>query len=237
MDNASYATLTRQAGLLREMQSVAHNVANLSTTGYRAEGVIFSEHVEQVDGAPSLSMATASGRNTSSAPGVLSQTGNPFDLAIEGDGFFMIQTPEGDRLTRAGNFTPSAEGDLVTLDGHLVLDAGGAPIFVPPDASPIAVAPDGTVSADGRPLGQIGLFQPENPLEMTRHSGVMFSAESGYVPADDGAIVQGFLEGSNVDAIAQMARLVEVQRAYEMGQGFLDNEDERIRSVVRSLSQ
>ena len=237
MDNASYTTLTRQSGLLREMQTVAHNIANLSTTGYRSEGVVFAEHVKAVDGGPSLSMATASGRNTSPVQGTLTQTGNPFDLAIEGDGFFLVQTPEGDRLTRAGNFTPSAEGDLVTVDGHLVLDAGGAPIFVPPDAGTIAIAADGTVSADGRPLGQIGLFAPEDPLELTRQTGVMFNAESGYAPVEDGVIVQGFLESSNVNPVSQLARMVEVQRAYEMGQSFLEKEDERIRSILRALAE
>ena len=132
MDNAVYAALTRQTGLGHEMQVVANNIANAATTGYKAEDVVFSEHVSNL-GADhqSLSMATARVRDTVMTQGTLSQTGGTFDLAIEGEGFFLVQTPEGERLTRAGSFTPNGQGDLVTHDGYPVLDAGGAPVFVP----------------------------------------------------------------------------------------------------------
>ena len=91
------------------------------------------------------------------------RTGNSFDLAISGEGYFKIQTPNGDRLTRAGTFTPSAEGILVAPDGATLLDAGGAPVFVPQDASRIALGADGTLSADGAPLAQIGVWEAEDP--------------------------------------------------------------------------
>lgn len=235
MDNAGYTTLTRQSGLMREMSVVANNIANMATTGYRQEGLIFSEHVKRVPNGPSLSMATANVRNTSMLQGALTQTGGRFDLAVEGPGFFMVETPQGERLTRAGSFTPNAEGDLVTADGFRVLDAGGAPVFVPPDASDLAVSADGTVSSQGRPLAQIGLFQPVDPVQMTREDGVMFRSDGGVEPAETGRILQGFLEGSNVDPISQIARMIEVQRAYEMGQKFLDSEDERIRGAVKTF--
>lgn len=113
MDNAIYATLSRQSGLMQEMRTVANNIANISTSGFRREGVIFSEHVAALDGdAPSLSMAYAHGRNINDAQGPLSQTGGAFDFAIEGEGYFQIETPQGNQLSRAGSFTPSAEGEL-----------------------------------------------------------------------------------------------------------------------------
>ncbi|WP_208348118.1 flagellar hook-basal body complex protein [Pseudaestuariivita rosea] len=237
MENASYGALTRQSGLMREMQTIAHNIANISTTGYRREGVVFAEHVKQIDGGPSLSMATATVRSTSPVQGGLAQTNAPFDLAIEGDGFFMVETPDGERLTRAGSFTPNGEGELVTPDGHRVLDAGGAPIFIPPDAGQVSVAADGTVGANGRLLAQIGLFAPADLNDLTRQSGTLFRAENGVEPVEGSSIIQGFLEKSNVDAVSEVARMIEVQRAYEMGQGFMDKEDERIRNVMRTLGQ
>jgi len=125
MENASYTTLTRQSGLMREMTMIANNIANASTTGYRQEGLIFSEFIQRMpDGGESLSMAHGRVRNTSYLPGTMTATGGPFDLAIDGEGFFLVQTPEGERLTRAGHFMPNAQGDLVTPDGHPVLDAG-----------------------------------------------------------------------------------------------------------------
>ncbi|NSX54675.1 flagellar hook-basal body complex protein [Parasulfitobacter algicola] len=236
MENATYGTITRQSGLMREMQAIAHNIANSNTTGYRREGVIFAEHVKAIDGQPSLSMATAAVRNTSTLQGTLTQTGSAFDLAIEGDGFFMVETPDGERLTRAGHFTPNGEGDLVTPDGHRVLDAGGAPIFIPPDAGTISIAADGTLSANGRPLTQIGLYTPADPNDLTRQNGTLFNAENGAEPIEGSSMIQGFLEGSNVNAVSEIARMIEVQRAYELGQNFLDKEDERIRNVLKTLS-
>lgn len=237
MDNAGYVTLTRQSGLAREMQTVANNIANAATTGYRAEGIIFSEYVKPVENGASLSMGQGNVRNTSFDQGALSQTGGTFDLAIEGDGFFLIETPAGERLTRAGAFSPNAEGELVTYDGYRVLDAGGAPVFVPTGLGDVAISADGTLSAAGQPLGQLGLVAPIAPRDMVREDGVMFRADAGYEPAADASILQGFVESSNVNAVGQLARMIEVQRAYEMGQSFLDAEDERIRAALKALTQ
>lgn len=237
METTGYTTLTRQAGLLREMQTVANNIANAFTTGYRQEGLVFSEHVTRVKDGPSVSMATANVRATSFAQGTLTQTGGALDLAIEGEGFFLIETPNGERLTRAGNFTLSAEGDLVTLDGHRVLDAGGAPVFVPPDTGAPGISSDGTISANGQLIGQIGLVRPIDPLDMIREGGVMFRTEGETEPVLEGRMLQGFVENANVDPISQIARMVEVQRSYELGQSFLDAENERIRDALKALTR
>ena len=114
--------MNRQVGLRQELQIVANNIANMTTTGFRKEGLIFSEYVHAMDsGAPSLSMARASARTTDLGQGALTQTGGQFDLAIEGSGFFLIETPDGNRLTRAGAFTPNDAGELVTPDGFRFL--------------------------------------------------------------------------------------------------------------------
>ncbi len=238
MENATYATLTRQSGLMSELRIIANNVANASTTGYRAEGLLFSEYVADLGpDHPSLSLAAARVRHTDMTQGTLTQTGGSFDLAIEGDGYFLIDTAAGPRLTRAGSFTPNNNGDLVTMDGNPVLDAGGAPVFIPQGVGQIGIAADGTISAGGDPIGQIGLVIPNDPSEMTRQSGTMFEAPSGFGAAPDGRMVQGFLEGSNVNPILQIGRMIEVQRAYELGQTFLDKEDERIRNVIQSAGR
>ncbi len=237
MDNAGYTTLTRQSGLLREMRIVANNIANAATTGYRQEGMVFSEYVMSIDGASSLSMGQGNVRNTSLEQGTLTQTGGTFDFAIEGDGFFLIETPAGERLSRSGAFSPNADGDLVTMDGYRVLDAGGAPVFVPPGASDVAVSADGTISSEGNPIGQIGVVQPLNPREMVREDGVMFRADDGYEPAENARVLQRFVENSNVNPILQITRMIEVQRAYELGASFLEAEDERVRQALRTMSQ
>ncbi|MBW7920972.1 MAG: flagellar hook-basal body complex protein [Rubellimicrobium sp.] len=238
MDNTIYATLSRQSGLMGQMQMVANNIANANTTGFRAEGMLFSEFIRRTGAdEPSLSMAAARVRVTDLAQGALAMTGGRFDLAIQGDGFFLVAAPDGERLTRAGAFTPDAEGNLVTMQGWPVLDAGGAPLFVPTGAGQVAIAPDGTISADGQPVGQVGIVLPADPLAMTRFDGVGFRSDAGWEPAPDARILQGFLEESNVDPVLEVARMIEVQRAYEMGQTFLEREDERIRNVIQTLSR
>ncbi|MEL6961080.1 MAG: flagellar hook-basal body complex protein, partial [Pseudomonadota bacterium] len=186
---------------------------------------------------PSLSMATASVRDTTYLQGSLTQTGGPFDLAIEGEGFFLVETPEGERLTRAGAFLTNENGDLVTPEGFRVLDAGGAPVFIPQGAGPVGISPDGTISADGQPVGQVGLVMPIDPNSMIRESGVRFHAEGGFEPVLTGRMLQGFVEQSNVNPVLEVSRMIEVQRAYELGQSFLDKEDERIRAAIRALGQ
>ena len=235
MDAALYTTLNRQSGLMREMGVVANNIANSSTTGFRREGVVFSEYVAALDHDPSLSMAHASGRHVDLSQATLSQTGGTFDFAIQGEGFFLVETPQGERLTRAGSFTPSAEGELVTPDGFRLLDAGGAPIFVPPDTK-VALARDGTLSANDEPVAQVGLWRPTDPLALRHQSGTLFDG-GALEPVEDGQVLQGMLEDSNVQPVSEIARMIEVQRAYELGQKFLDAEDERVRGVIQALGR
>lgn len=236
MDASGYVTLSRQTGLLNQMVGIANNIANASTAGFRREGMIFSEHIQSAGDAPSLSIGFGNTRVIDLMQAGLTQTGGSFDLGIEGDGFFLIETPQGQQLTRAGAFTPGPDGTLKTDDGYNVLDAGGSTIFVPPDARNVAVSQDGTLSADGVPLGRIGLWQPVDPLSLKHQSGTRFSADE-VEPAGEARILQGFLEDSNVDPLREVANMISVQRAYELGQSFLDREDERARSVIQTLGR
>ncbi|NVO56817.1 flagellar hook-basal body complex protein [Rhodobacteraceae bacterium B1Z28] len=234
MDTA-YVTLSRQSGLMNEMRLVANNIANANTTGYRQQGLVFSEFIRDMPNNPPLSMSRAEVRNTSLQQGVLTETGGQFDFAIEGDGFFMVETPEGNRLTRAGSFSPNVEGDLVAMDGARVLDSNGSPVFIPPDAASIDVGNDGTLSVDGQLLGQIGVYQVAEPKDLVREGNTRFRPQGDIDPVDEPVVLHRFLEGSNVNAIQQVTRLVEIQRAYELGQSFLETEDERVRGALKAL--
>lgn len=239
MDNAGYITLTRLSGLNREMRVIANNIANADTTGFRREGMVFSEFVVRPAHASgsSLSMAHGNARYSAHLQGALVQTGGSFDLAIEGEGFFQLETPDGIRLTRAGVFTPNQASELVNMDGHRLLDAGGAPVFVPPDARQITLAPDGTFSADGQAFAQIALVRPADPVTASRAAGTLFAVDGALEPVEAPRILQGFVEGSNVDPMQEMARMITVQRAYEQGQRLLEREDERIKTVVQTLGR
>jgi flagellar basal-body rod protein FlgF len=238
MDNAGYVALARQSGLWGEMRTVANNIANMSTTGFRREGVVFSEYVDDLgDAEPSLSVARPAGRSIDLTQGVLAMTGGTYDFAIEGEGFFMVSTPEGNQMTRAGAFTLSAEGALVTAEGYAVLDSGGAPIQIDPAKGAVTVGTDGTLAVGVTPVSQVGVFMPADKGELQHQSGTRFSVSGDPQPSSDFRIYQGFLEGSNVNPVLEIARMIEVQRAYELGQGLLDREDGRIRSIIQSAAK
>lgn len=237
MENTIYTSITRQSGLVREMQVIANNIANMSTRGFRQQGVVFSEYVRQTGESAPLSMAKANTHNTAFLQGELTDTGNPFDFAIDGKGFFLVETDRGERLTRAGSFHPNQIGELVSSEGFRLLDIGRTPILITGDPSEIYIAPDGTISNANQPIGQIGIFVPTEPETLRREDGVLFDAGEEFEPSPDGSLRRGFLEGSNVNPILQVTRMIEVQRSYEMGQKFLDREDNRIREAMKAFTR
>ncbi|MGR3716655.1 MAG: flagellar hook-basal body complex protein [Thermohalobaculum sp.] len=237
MDSSfSYLALNRQIGLAREMTAIANNVANLATTGFRREGVVFAEFVQAAAPGDSVSMADLRGRFVSDRPGELTITGGRLDIAIAGEGFFTILSGGETLLTRAGAFQRSAEGLLVTPDGAPVLDDGAAPIFVPPESTSLEVARDGTISVDGAPIARIGVVTA--PAEtLSRVGATAFRAAAGVTPVEAPRLQQGALEGSNVDPIVEIARMIAVTRAYEQAQGLIEDEDERVRGTISRLGQ
>jgi flagellar basal-body rod protein FlgF len=240
MDLAGYVALSRQAGLDKELQAVANNIANISTTGYQREGVVFAEMVQVLPAeGGSVAMTDARARFTDQVQGTLAQTGGTLDFAIEGDGYFSVMTPQGERLTRAGAFTRDADGQVVNMDGHLLLDGGGGPIIIPFEAASIVLSADGTLSVDQQPVAQVGLFLPEDATEVVREAGVLFRVDGATAPVEPERtkILQGFVEQSNVNPVAELARMIAVQRAYEFGQKLLDQENDRISQTVRVLGQ
>ncbi|QYZ69948.1 flagellar hook-basal body complex protein [Neotabrizicola shimadae] len=236
MDAAGHVVLSRQSGLMKELAVVANNIANLSTAGFRREGVVFAEHVNRLEDGSAISMAHASARVTDLTQGALSQTGGSFDMAIEGDGFFLVESGGQQFLTRAGSFSPLASGELATRDGYRLLDEGGAPLAVPPGDRTVMIGSDGTVTAEGQPIGRIGLWQPATPSSLRHETGALFSADA-VMPSEDGTLLQGYLEDSNVNAVSEMARMIEVQRAYDLGQSLLDREDQRLKLVIDTLGR
>lgn len=237
MDNAGYIGLSRSSGLLRELDTIANNIANLSTNGFRREGAIFAEHVKALEGKdPSLSMATFSRRYVDLSAGEITKTDNPLDFAINGDGFFLVETGGGQRLTRDGAFSMNAIGELTTASGDRVLDESGGAIVIPSQAEKITAAVDGTIYADGQAVGKLGVVTAD-PAYLTREGKNLFRPEKGFQPVENPKVQQSAIEGSNVSAVTELARLIEVQRMYEASKQFTENEDSRIRQTVRVLGQ
>jgi flagellar basal-body rod protein FlgF len=238
MTNPISALLSKQVGLRQQVDVIANNVANLSTAGFRREELAFATHVERLDlPGDSLALAKVAATHTDLSPGALERTGNPFDFAIDGAGFFAVETAAGTRYTRDGRFSTNQLGELVTTTGHRVLDDGGAPILIPAQVSDLTLSSDGTLSApDGTPLGVLGVRDlPEGFLR--READGLFATAVEPEPALAARVVQGFVEGSNVNPVRELTDLIEAQRAYERGRAMLDSEDERIRRMIEKLDQ
>ncbi|MEL7468001.1 MAG: flagellar hook-basal body complex protein [Pseudomonadota bacterium] len=238
MDNAlHYLALNRQIGLKFEMDVIANNIANLDTTGFRREGVSFTEFVLAAANENSVSMADSGARHILDRPGAVSETNGTFDFAIEGPGFFLLEDEEGPILTRAGSFQISQDGLLTTAAGAPVLDVGGAQIPIPIEAKDIAVADDGTISAGDDVLAQLAIVDADQ-VNMTRFGNTAFQVrDDNFQPVVDPKVRQGALESSNVDAIHEIARMIEVTRAYELAQSVIEDEDERVRQSIQTLGE
>lgn len=243
MENTSYIALSRQSGLRRQMNVVANNLANMSTHGYKAGQMMFVEHLTKSKGGdnlltPKMAYVRDIATMTDTKPGALETTGNPLDLAIQGEGFMVVQTPEGERYTRNGRLQLDNGGQLVNQLGQPVLAQGGAPLIFAPEDTEIVVSRDGTVSTNNGELGKLRIVRFENDQKLDRTSGAQFTTTEDN-PAEDiiqPEIVQGAVEGSNVQPILEMANMISVHRAYDGVKSFIEREDERQRTMIRSLA-
>lgn len=218
---------------------VADNVANINTPGFRqsrtAQSAFQLELARSTGGdlGPLATAAVVTGLTLDRAAGPLETTGVPTDLAIEGDGFFVIRTATGTALTRAGDFVIDATGTLTTQAGEPVLAADGGPITVPGGASAFAVAPDGTLAGTGRRIAVVGW--PAAGVD--RLGGTLFTSRGGAaidpaIPAA-GTIRQGALEHSNVDLAAAMTELIGYQRSLGLDARALSIQDETLAEAIQ----
>lgn len=217
----SYYTLAAAAGYGEgRMAIVANNLANANTPGYKADQVSFSAVLSEVTGLPDVGAS----QYTEFTPGPMEQTGNPLDVAIAGDGFFAIDTPDGRRFTRAGAFQMTADGAVVTVDGHSVLGESG-PVVVDPDAGPVTVDRHGNVFQDGAQLDTLEVVTFPEGSPPAKAGGNLFDG-TGDTPLDDPRMIQGAVERSNVSAVLEMTRMIEIARGYEAYQKLVQTLDQ-----------
>jgi len=224
------------------MDIVANNIANMSTTGFKGERMMFVEHLVKSKGGDrilgdkiSYVRDIATMRDLSAGP--LEQTGNPLDMAIEDEGYFVIQTDTGNQYTRNGRFKLDEGGQLVTATGNPVLSDGGQPFFFAPGDTKIAVARDGTISTQNGDLGRVAVVNFENEHELRPNAGGLYATEATPTPVERPNVVQGMLEGSNIQPVVEMARMIQVHRAYDGVKSFLEKEDDRMRKMIRNLAE
>jgi len=252
MENALLVGLSRQMSLMRELDIVANNIANIDTTGYKADHAAFSEFL--MPGARDNDFAGNDRRVSfvqdraswiDLSPGSIERTGNPLDLAIDGKGFLVVQTPRGQRYTRNGALAINATGQLVDSDGDQVLGTSGPITFQVTDHD-VIISPDGVItvregaSPNDAPRGHLQIAGFDRPQALQKDGGSTFMAPAGVTanPAPPNTrVVQGAIEKSNVRAIAEMTRMIEITRSYSDIAAILQQQGDQRRNALQQLSQ
>ncbi|RJF87110.1 flagellar basal-body rod protein FlgF [Oleomonas cavernae] len=241
MENALYVGLSQQMVLERQMEMVANNIANLNTTAFKGERPVFQEYVMQAGQNKPVSFVLDYGVSRDSRAGVLTPTDSPFDVAMNGDGWFSVQTPNGVRYTRNGHFTMDPDGRMVTREGYALLDDGGGEITIDqPELGTPVIGRDGTVAQGTNQIGRVGVFTFANDQQLRAAGDSLYEAPAGAAPTaanDTAQVVQGMLEGSNVQPVVEMTRMIDLQRRYQTMQNLMTSDHDLQRTAIQRLGR
>jgi flagellar basal-body rod protein FlgF len=224
------------------MDVIANNIANVSTPGFKRESAKFEEYVTMVapsegqTGPQAVSFVKDAGVSRDLSQGNVQNTGAPFDFAINGNGYFTVQTPQGMRYTRDGHFTLDANGQIVTSDGYPLQGDGGA-VTITPDDGDIQVGGDGTISGKFGQIGKLQVVDFANERALIKQGSNLYSTTQAPTTATGATIGQGMLESSNVQAVLEITHMVEVMRAYQTTASLSQSQEDMIRTAIDKLGE
>ncbi len=244
MDNSLLVSLSQQLAAYRSMDVIANNLANVSTPGFKRESAKFEEFITHVapsegqTGQQALSFVKDAGVSRDISQGSIESTGAPLDLAINGKGYFTVQTPNGMRYTRDGHFTLDANGQVVTSEGYALQGDSGA-ITITPDDQNIKIGQDGTISSIVNGISnQIGKLQVSDFADdsaLTKQGDNLYSTSQSSTVATDSVIRQGALESSNVQPVLEISHMIEVMRAYQATASLNQSQEDLTRQAITKL--
>lgn len=238
MDNLSYIGISRQKALRELMEVTANNMANVNTPGFKAQNMLFTEFLKKSPGGGSSSQVENSGSYRDFRQGSLTQTANNLDFAIQGDGFFAVETENGVEYTRAGSFQLNSKRQIVTKLGLPVLGDTGLPMTVPNGASRITVTESGMLSSDKGSIGKLKIVKFADPKALEPAGNSLFNAsKTKEEPVEKPLVVQGMLENSNVQPIIEMNKMIEILRQYQSTQNILNSDHDMMRSMIQRLTR
>ena len=243
MENATYIALSRLDTQQRTMDVIANNIANANTDGYKAQRTLFSDYLSRqhaVDaprGGDVLAYTQDRATFLDQRDGSLTPTGNPLDVAITGSGFFTVSTAAGPRLTRSGRFGLMPDGRIADASGNTLLDAGGNPLQLSPADTQIRISGDGTISTENGSVGKIAVVTPDDVNRLVPEGGKLFRADTATTPVAQPKVTQGMVEGSNVQPIAELSRMIQNQREFQFVSQFVESEAQRQQNAIDKIAQ
>ena len=238
MENISYVGASQQLALSQQIEVTSNNIANMSTPGFKAKNVMFLDYITtpKKGGPVQQSYNYATYRDLSM--GNLSKTYNPLDVAIDGKGYFQVQTPEGEtRYTRDGSFSLNSQGQLVDQSGNTVMGETGNPLVVQAQAKQITVSTDGKIASEQGDIGRIKVVNFDNEQALKNIGDNLYEIGTATEqPADDRHIEQGVVEGSNVNPISEMNKMISLMRMFQATQNMLQSDHDRIVGAIQKLT-
>lgn len=241
MDITTSLAASRLIAQQRAMDITANNIANANTPGYRTERVQFSDWIDPQPGTANVpggnSVVYTQDRATyrETQAGAITHTGNTFDLAIAGDGYFTVATKNGPRLTRDGRFGLLPDGTLADGSGNAVLDTNGQPIKLSPSDTRVSISGDGSISTENGQVGKIGVVQPSDPMKLQAEGSTNFVANTPTSPVASPGVVQGATEGSNVQPVLELTRMMNDLRQFQFVTQLVQAEGDRQQQTIEKL--
>jgi flagellar basal-body rod protein FlgF len=237
MENGLYVALSAQVALQRRLDTIAHNVANLNTPGFRADGVMFESQLAKA-GDNRLAYVSPGTGYIARRAGPLIPTDNPLDTAVQGEGWFAITSGDKTVYTRDGRMQLDETGGLLSMTGAPILDVGGAPIQLDPAAGAPTISKDGMITQAGRQVGAIGLFLLDADAKLTRAGTSGFTSDKPAQPVLDfntNSIVQGAIEGANVNPVEEMTKLITITRAFDGVASEVSQTENSLQDAIKTL--
>ncbi|MGD0143801.1 MAG: flagellar basal-body rod protein FlgF [Rhizomicrobium sp.] len=246
MNQTMLVSLSQQLATYQAMDSIANNIANVSTPAYKRETPTFQEYVAKVQpaegdkGSKSVSYVQETGAVRDLKEGPMETTGGKFDFAIHGNGYFAVQTANGERYTRNGHFTLDLNGKLSTEEGDQVETQGG-PLSITPQDGDVNVAADGTVSATingtQSQLGKLKVVSFANERALQKEGDSLYSTTQTANPATNVKVVQGMLEASNVQPVIEISNMIEIMRTYQATSNLSQTQHSQDMQSIDKLAQ
>lgn len=245
MNNALYVSLSRQDVLFRKMNLVANNIANMNTPAYKANKAVFTEYLrdtKQTNKGDNTSFVYDSAGYSDIRQGNIVPTYNPLDMAITGDGYFKVRTPEGDKYTRNGSFTANSQGEITTQQGYQLLTDSGQPMALPEGGTDFNIREDGIaqVFVDGilEEIGQVGVFRSENPQAFEAAGDGLYSATNvTRANVESYKIRGGMIESSNVNSVSEMVDMIEISRAVSSSVKTIKDLNDLVRRAIETIGK
>lgn len=244
MENPAYVVLSQQMALSKQMDVIANNLANVNTPAFRGQTMLFNEFLGKATNpgitgnGSKIAFVGLGGTMPDIRPGPITPTSNPLDFAIQGRGYFVVNTPDGTRYTRDGHFQINGQGQLVNADGYPVVDPQGRTLSIPQGANNIEVTPTGTLSSDKGPIGSLQIVKFDSDVAMQQVGTDLYQTDAPSQVVDaTTSVKQGMIEGSNVQPIVEVTKMIQVQRAYEAAQTMITNEHDRDLQAIQILTK